>query len=138
MCRAEIDRLQTRISVHLFYQGKIELECSRCLKIIEHTIAGDCYVFLKHGSRNKNSPEDDEECDFFFNDTTEEIDIRSVLFDDVILSLPLKPLCFEACPGIPLTVNGDDSVQDKKQGDPRWEGLKKINHSPTFTENHSS
>ncbi len=138
LCRAEIDRLQTRISVHLFYQGKVELECSRCLKKIEQPVAGDCYIILKHGSVDKNKHDEDEEGDFFFNDSTEEIDIRSALFDDILLSLPLKPLCFEACPGFMETEEKPRPVQKKKQVDPRWEGLKKVNFTIPSAENHLS
>jgi uncharacterized metal-binding protein YceD (DUF177 family) len=126
-CRAEIDRLQTRISGHVFFQGKVEMECSRCLKKIEHPITGDCYVLLKNDSADKNRPApEEEECDFHFNDTTDEIDIRSAIFDEIILSLPLKPLCVDTCPGIALTSSGSSQSQEKKTSDPRWDGLKKI------------
>jgi uncharacterized protein len=128
LCRAEIDRLQTRISVHVFYCGKVELECSRCLKKIEYPIVGDCYMILKNSSAHKKRPADQEEdSDFYFNDTTEEIDIRSAVFDDILLSLPLKPLCVEACPGISLTSNGAPQSQAHLLSDPRWDKLKKIN-----------
>jgi uncharacterized protein len=129
LCRAEIDRLQDRISVHLYYQGKIGLECSRCLKKIEHPVSGDCYVFLKHGSADKIKPGEDEEGDFYFGDETKEVDVRSALFDDLLLSLPLKPLCFEECPGILSAGKGAVNTQEQKHIDPRWAGLKKIHDS---------
>jgi uncharacterized protein len=126
LCRAEIDRLQTRISVHLFYEGNVELECSRCLKKITLPVAGDCYVILKHGHADKNHSGEEEESDFYFNDTTDAIDIRSALFDDILLSVPLKPLCSETCQGIPLASAGALPSQENKQADPRWDGLRKI------------
>lgn len=127
LCRAEIDRLPTRISVHVFYHGKVELECSRCLKKFEYPIEGECYVILKNGSAQKNQyTAEDEECDFYFSEGADEIDIRSAIFDDILLSLPLKPLCFEACPGIALTLSGTFQSQGKKSNDPRWDKLKKI------------
>jgi uncharacterized protein len=136
-CRAEIDRLQDRISVHLYYQGKIELECSRCLEKIEHPVMGDCYVFIKHGSIDKNKSDEDEEGDFYFDDATEEIDVRSALFDDLLLSLPLKPLCSETCPGISPAGNNAVLRLEKEHGDPRWAGLKKINLRDSSTKtNH--
>jgi uncharacterized protein len=136
LCRAEIDRIQTRISVHMFYEGKTELECSRCLRKIEYPIRGECFVLLKNSSTEKKRPAvhqeiSYEECDFTYNDSTDEIDIRSAIFDEILLSLPLKPLCSEACPGIPRKSETETIVEKPKttNSDPRWENLKKIRFS---------
>jgi uncharacterized protein len=126
-CRAEIDRLTSRIAVHLFYEGKVEQECSRCLKKFEYPVQGDCYVVLHDRSADKKDPDaQEEESDFSFNDSTDEIDIRSAVFDDILLSLPLKPLCDEACPGFPLPGSVANENQEKRCIDPRWENLKKL------------
>jgi uncharacterized protein len=101
------------------------------LKKFEFSVQGECYVVLKNTSADKKHLEvQEEESDFFFNDTTDEVDIRSAVFDDILLSLPLKPLCFEACPGFPLPMNATIENQEKKCIDPRWEELKKLNYYP--------
>jgi uncharacterized protein len=141
-CRAEIDFLRTRISVHVFYEGKVELECSRCLKKFEHPVKGGCYVLLKNTSADKKRPaaqdeDEGEESDFSFNDKTDEIDIRSAIFDEILLALPLKPLCSETCPGFQLKPNVAIEKKEDKQSDPRWDRLKKIN-SKSNVSHHAS
>ncbi len=130
-CRAEIDRIQSQITVHVFYQGAVLLECSRCLLRFNHPVNGDFHVLLMNRSvdkKRKVSFEDD--IDFYFDDGTEEIDIRSAIFDDIITTLPLKPICSEECPGIlmPFEVLKDTGQEqsEEKRGDPRWDALKKL------------
>jgi uncharacterized protein len=127
-CRAEIERIQTLISVHLFYQGAIILECSRCLREFVFSMHNSLYITLKKDNTHNSKPSaQEEEYDFFFNDTTEEIDIRSPIFDDILLSVPMKPLCFNDCPGIVILPNTAFEMQKNTDVDPRWNGLKKAN-----------
>jgi uncharacterized protein len=135
-CRAEIDRIQKRITVHVFYEGKLGLECSRCLRKIEYPVKGECFVLLKNTSADKKKPaeqeeSEEEENDFTFTDSTEEIDIRSAIFDEILLSLPLKPLCSEACPGMEIKPDIAEEQPKAESSDPRWDKLKKIRFKPS-------
>ena len=130
-CRAEIDRIQSQITVHLFYQGAVLLDCSKCLTRFSYAVSGDFHILLKNRSADKThraSFEDD--IDFYFDDGTDEIDVRSAIFDDIITTLPLKPICSEECPGIlvPLEPSkpAGQGPGEENRIDPRWEGLKKL------------
>jgi uncharacterized metal-binding protein YceD (DUF177 family) len=125
-CKAEIDRIQDRISVHLYYQGTMTLECSRCLKEFVFPLDGSFYLTLKNTSGPKKHPEE-EESEFSYNDSTEELDIQSAIVDDIVVSIPMKPLCSEGCPGIAFNSNGVTKKPESNKEDPRWNGLKKIN-----------
>ncbi len=126
-CRAEIDRVQTRICAHLFYRATVELECSRCLKKLYYPMAGDFFIILKDNSAEKNqNGTNDEGIDFFFNTETDEVDIRSAIIDEMILSLPMKPLCSETCPGVSAASHLTAKAPEQACTDPRWDELKKL------------
>lgn len=129
-CRAEIDRIQTQITVHIFYQGAVMLDCSRCCAPFNHAISGDFHVLLKNRSADKKrkSPFEDD-IDFYFDEFTEDVDIRSAIFDEIITNLPLKPICSEDCPGIRAPLAATKTAGQDFRGehvDPRWEVLKKL------------
>jgi uncharacterized protein len=130
-CRAEIDRIQSQITVHLFYQGAVLLECSRCLKQFSYPVKSDFHVLLKNRSADKKRKAPfEEDIDFYFDDGAEEIDVRSAIFDDIITTLPLKPICTEECTGIivPLEQSKLPGQGSEKENavDPRWDALKKL------------
>jgi uncharacterized protein len=130
-CRAEIDRIPSRIAIHLFYRGAVELECSRCLVHFAHPVAGDFHVLLNNRSvEKKREMPCEDDIDFHYDDGTEEIDIRSAIFDDIITALPMKPVCRENCPGIydASSQRPEDKKNRSEQdhSDPRWDALKKL------------
>jgi uncharacterized metal-binding protein YceD (DUF177 family) len=99
-------------------------------------VKGECFVLLKNTSADKKKPasqdeSEEEENDFSFNDSTEEIDIRSAIFDEILLSLPLKPLCSDACLGIEIRPDSATEQHKAESSDPRWENLKKIRFKPS-------
>jgi len=129
ICKAEIDRIKTRITVHINYQVIMRLECSRCLREFSFPLNGNFFITLKNKSEGKNRPingEEEEDCDYHFNDTTEEIDIRSTVFDEIILSVPMKPLCRETCPGFSHPSEIKSAPPRNHVVDPRWHILEKI------------
>jgi uncharacterized protein len=83
----------------------------------------------------EKTPSDDrnalpeEEVDLFFSDSTDTVDISPLIFDEIVVSLPMKPLCSEQCTGI-ATGNVSEVNVDYGHGpkavDPRWEVLKKL------------
>ena len=129
-CKAEIDCIPTQIAVHIYYKAPVTLECSRCLKVFDYPIENDFYLNIKKRSQvDKNNP-DVETIDFLYNDTTEELDISSAIFDDIILMLPMKPLCSENCVGFSLYNNNSEKDSSCiNNNDPRWDALKKMKNS---------
>jgi len=126
-CRAEIDNIQTQISVHLFYEGALCLECSRCLKRFDFPIKGDFYTIIKKRSPDHHHESTaEEDSDFLYDDETEELDMNGVLFEEIAIAVPMKPLCSETCPGMQVGENVATGTMEKKEIDPRWEMLKKF------------
>ena len=68
---------------------------------------------------------DEEAADFFFDTGHRSVDLSPVIYDEVLTSLPLKPLCNESCKGI-ITAEGAEKELDGQTYDPRWEALLKL------------
>jgi uncharacterized protein len=81
--------------------GQMELACSRCLEPFAAPAAIDFDLLLVPGpipaaAQVELSPED-LDLDYY---TGEIVDLESILREQIILMLPLKPLCDESCKGL--------------------------------------
>jgi uncharacterized protein len=82
--------------------GPLEQGCSRCLEPFTGPAAIDFDLLLVPGPANATTAEaelspDDLDLDYY---TGEIIDLESLLKEQIILMLPLKPLCDESCKGL--------------------------------------
>ena len=83
-------------------EGRMELTCSRCLDSFTAPVAIEFDLLLVPGPvgaaavKEELSP-DDLDLDYY---TGEIIDLESILKEQIILMLPLKPLCEETCKGL--------------------------------------
>jgi uncharacterized protein len=80
----------------------LELPCSRCLEAF--TCPVDAQFDLRYQPHTENTGEDEREIEeddlstaFYEND---EIDLGHLMREQFYLSLPMKPLCGEACKGL--------------------------------------
>ena len=95
--------------------GTVKLLCSRCLKEIEERIDREFSYRLLPTSRIGKGKISAEELDIKFSDS-QFIDLAEVVREQILLTIPVKPLCSEAC-----------SVSYSEEGeevDERWEKLK--------------
>ena len=100
-CRAEIDRIQSRIQIRLFYQGKAELVCARCLESFSMPVNGETTVIATFTSEQGIHLIDDEEYGGECIDReNHEIDLSAIIRDELLTALPMMPLCSEQCAGI--------------------------------------
>jgi uncharacterized protein len=82
--------------------GQLELACGRCLVPFAAPAAIDFDLLLVPGpvsaaaAKEELSP-DDLDLDYY---TGETVDLESILREQIILMLPLKPLCEESCKGL--------------------------------------
>jgi uncharacterized protein len=82
--------------------GQLELACGRCLEPFAAPAAIDFDLLLVPAPANATataeelSP-DDLDLDYY---TGETIDLESIVREQIILMLPLKPLCEESCKGL--------------------------------------
>jgi uncharacterized protein len=82
--------------------GHLELACSRCLESFSAPVAADFDLLLVPGPPEALAAEEelspaDLDLDYY---TGETVDLEVLLKEQIILLLPLKPLCDEACQGL--------------------------------------
>jgi uncharacterized protein len=84
------------------FSGSLKLGCGRCLEPFTAPVAADFDLLLVPGPQAAG-PEEvelaaaDLDRDFY---TDEVVDLESILREQIILALPLKPLCAETCQGL--------------------------------------
>jgi len=129
---AEIDRIRSNAYVHVTFKGIFQLQCSRCLNNFSLTINSDFSVIIKERVGNCSAQSDSDSVDFYYDNRHEQIDISPAFFDEIMLSVPLKPLCSESCEGIDIDglknvyLGNEEKLQKNKSIDPRWEALKRL------------
>jgi uncharacterized protein len=82
--------------------GHLKLACSRCLESFAAPVATDFDLLLVPGpaagiSEDEELSRTDLDLDYY---TGEEVDLKSLLREQIILLIPLKPLCDETCKGL--------------------------------------
>jgi uncharacterized protein len=113
-------------------QARLHLSCFRCLA--EFDLDQEIAVDLIVRRRETDSPSDDQLVDSTANEVwTEgrELDLGTLLAQELLLEVPMKPLCTEDCPGLcPRcgALKGSDqcTCQDEDDVDPRWQVLAKL------------
>lgn len=106
--------------LHGVVKGQLSLECSRCLKPIDY------HLDVELTEQFSRRPSDDDIHEF----TGDEIDVTGVLRENIILALPVKPLCAPDCRGLCPECGQDQNEGkcscDPKSIDPRLAVLEKL------------
>lgn len=120
----------TRIRTGVLAQGKVsgvvELECARCLTEYEQPFTtGFAEEFhqtvdVRNGSgvtaprvKRLTEDDDDDEIAFEINDS-HEMDMTELLRQWILLELPMRPDCGDACPGPPEVPTDPESNVDSR------------------------
>ncbi len=97
-------------------EGPVRLRCGRCLEQFAFVLKAsfeELAVFVV----------DDEEADEDFAVIEEQIDLAPIIYQSVMLELPMRPLCREACAGICAgcgkNLNDEPHVHQEAQVDER-------------------
>lgn len=115
--------------------GTLHLQCSRCLVDFDRE-KGVTFnaVIRSRGQETASEKEAEEpEADVFFIEGLE-FDPTDIIVQELILEIPMKPLCREECPGLcPKcgAVMGSCSCRDEGRTDPRWEALGRLKEKMT-------
>jgi uncharacterized protein len=113
-------------------EGDLELQCSRCLKDFRSMLTIPVNVVynpveILKGEDKHELKVDELDMGFYSGD---ELDLLDLVKEQIILNLPMKPLCSESCKGICLKcgtdLNADTCSCTDKGIDPRLEVLKKL------------
>lgn len=117
-----------------FCQGTVtaalRLECARCLVAFEYDVEGHAgFIATTEQLREQYRAEavDDEEYVTFIAGEMR-VDVTDLMREALLLELPMKPLCRDACKGLcsrcGANLNEKPCECETKSIDPRWEGLK--------------
>ncbi|MCX8022393.1 MAG: DUF177 domain-containing protein [Syntrophorhabdaceae bacterium] len=100
-------KLKGRVSCSL------SLPCSRCLEnfSLEIDTTLDVDLILKPTFEEKEIELISDEMDIYFFDG-EKIDIVPIVYDEVMLSIPIKPLCQEGCRGLCPTCGNNLNIEE--------------------------
>jgi uncharacterized protein len=130
--RVRIEKLDTEVLVKGDLKAQLKFQCSRCLKDFhrDYSVPVDAvYHPVEELKEEEYHEVTSEELDTDFY-RGEELDLLSLLKEQIMLVMPMKPLCAEACKGIcPVCgtdLNVDTCACSFKKVDPRFEGLKKL------------
>lgn len=105
------------------------LECSLCLKEYKQEICTDLDEFFVTLDQLSETEEDE----VFIIQDDETIDIEPMIFQNLVLSVPMKPLCSDDCKGICPKCGADLNEAScecaKEDFDERFNVLKKLKDS---------
>jgi uncharacterized protein len=122
----------TRLGHHLLADGTVRanvaLECVRCLTTFEQVIETDFSekyrqshdvrsgMGIAHHPMDDESPDEDDD-EAFVIDEGHELDLGEAFRQNLVLALPMVPVCGDDCPGPPELEHGDDEGQPAGQFD---------------------
>jgi uncharacterized protein len=118
----------------------LELPCSRCLETFQLPV--DAPFDLRYQPRSENTGEgereigeDDLSSAYYDNDT---IDLGQLMEEQFYLSLPMKPLCTDACLGLcshcGANLNRAGCGCERRWDDPRFDALRALKNSSAKSE----
>jgi uncharacterized protein len=127
-----LSRSGSVVLVNSRFRAEVEFRCDRCLDPFPGSLASEYRASLKpkpkiHSAEEIEVKGDDPETEFYEG---EEVDLTSLVQDQVLLALPSKALCREDCRGLCQRCGqnrnrGTCQCVDQKI-DPRLEPLKKF------------
>ena len=126
-----LSRSGTTVFVTGVVTATVELPCSRCLEPFDFPVTSEFSFSLvpevpeTRPSEKELQPED-LETDFYDGET---IDVGKIVQNNVLLSLPIKPLCGEDCQGLCSRCGTNKNLatctcSTEEPGDPRLARLK--------------
>jgi len=127
----ELTKFKREVIVGGSVSAELELECSRCLKKYLYGINVPVHVVyhpMEEIGADRHELKDDEMDMEFYKG--EELDLRELIREQIMLNIPMQPLCDKNCRGICSQCGTDlntatcNCVTEKI--DPRLEVLKKL------------
>ncbi len=97
-----VSKSGTDVVVHGHATAEVELPCSRCLEPVKVTLAPEISVLMVPASKVRHEREHEmasSEADVLPYDG-ENVILDDLVRDDLLLEIPMIPLCSETCPGI--------------------------------------
>jgi uncharacterized protein len=130
--KLKIMKIASEVIVKGEVVADIKLQCSRCIKDFEHELSVPVDVVYHpldelKGEERHEIMSGELDMDFYSGD---EMDIMTLMKEQILLNIPMKPLCSDLCKGICRTcgknLNDGACHCPQKETDSRFDILKKI------------
>jgi uncharacterized protein len=127
-----IEKVKDEVLVRGTLSTSLEMECSRCLKrfVEDRNVAMNVVFHPVEELRGEERHEiklDELDMGFYQGDA---LDLHDLLKEQILLTIPMKPLCSEGCRGMCQQCGADLNITActcaKKRTDPRLDLLKKL------------
>ena len=108
----------------------VALDCARCTIPFSYSLEAKVAFFaeLKDETASAPPPEDDNVLMFTENDV--ELDLSTIVREELLINLPMMPVCRESCAGLcpqcGVDLNTGKCQCGQTAPDPRWEALLKL------------
>jgi len=123
----EIVRVEETLDIRGRIQGTGLVACSRCG--MDAPLEIDLPFRLIGQERPETAPEDVESEDLVYHDG-DSLELGETLREIVLVSVPMAPLCKEACkglcPGCGVDLNLESCTCGERPADPRWNKLSEL------------
>jgi len=97
----DVGKIQETVSLDLHLETEIDVDCCRCLESFALPVKGDAhYTLVPFQDDLKDEGEWSSEDDAFGFYREDMIDLESLVYEQILLQIPLKPLCRENCRGL--------------------------------------
>lgn len=120
--------VQTDVEGEIFTQ--VEIECSRCLNKVESELEVPfmaAFVSPENYTEQNEKELDSNELEVSIIEN-EEIDLKELVREQILLAVPAQVLCKDDCKGLCRVCGADKNLIDcnceEKENDPRWAALK--------------
>ncbi len=124
----KLTRIADGILVTGSLAGQARLECVRCLEEFDTEYGGDVEAeFRPTIDIISGAPiEPDDDGDAFEIDDSHHLDLAEMLRQVSILTLPIRPVCGDDCPGFVSEFRGSDEPPPDEAGDERLAVLEQL------------
>jgi uncharacterized protein len=128
----KLTRISSGILVTGSLAGTARLECVRCLEEFETEYHGEVEAEFRPtlDIGTGVAVEVDEDDDSFLIDDNHQLDLAEMLRQLSILTLPIRPVCGDDCPGFTSEFRGDDAPAPESTGDERLAVLEQLLEGP--------
>lgn len=127
MVHLQVDKTTESIVVDVNWETDVHYDCDRCAEPFIRPLAERLSLIY---SFDEKLTEGEDESIFFISESTQEIDMSESLRQSLILALPVKRLCREACRGLcpqcGANWNTESCNCSANHDDPRWDTLKQL------------
>ncbi len=127
-----VDKVGSEVFIRGEVKTEIGLQCGRCLRNFSSGIAAGINVVYHpveelKGEERHEIKGDELDTGFYKG---EELDLQELILEQILLSVPMKPLCSESCKGIcpkcGTDLNVDMCACESREPDARLAVLKKL------------